>query len=194
MADSQNQGINDPNEIIEDGKFQEKTVDEIRQQVIEDFGFEDNDPRVEKLLNKTLETQKALSTAIKQKIRYREQLNSSSNGKAPASQAGDDIQSLRKELEDIKLGQVGNYSSEIKEDIKKYAQLNGVSFHEAAQSDYVQFKIEKEKTTIRNDNASLGQKPVANYGGKKNWSSFDGDLSSLSEEEYDDYKAFRKGK
>lgn len=54
------------------------TPDEVKAKVIEDFGFDEVDDaeRIEKLVNKEIEYQKNLSTAIKQKVAYREKLKS----------------------------------------------------------------------------------------------------------------------
>ena len=57
----------------------------------------------------------------------------------------------RRELDSL------NLSDEIKKEISSYAKLNNVSINNAAFSEYIQFKIEKEKKKAEIEEASLGK-------------------------------------
>ncbi len=57
----------------------------------------------------------------------------------------------KRELDSLKL------SDEIEKEVSNYAKLNNVSINAAASSEYIQFKIEKEKKKAEIEEASLGK-------------------------------------
>ena len=56
----------------------------------------------------------------------------------------------KRELEALEI------SDTLKKEIAVYAKLNGVSIKKALESDYIQFKKDKEDTEVKTDEASLG--------------------------------------
>ncbi|MCK9598752.1 MAG: hypothetical protein M0R06_06930 [Sphaerochaeta sp.] len=161
--------------------FVPKSEDVIRQEVTEELNFdaEADKERIEKVTKERLDHQEKLSTAIKQKQTHRstaeahekrlmelgydpktgEKLNREPEKKDDKSDKKDEkseVEKLREEMDNDRLERVSGDSEEAKKAIREYAKMNGVSYKEAAQSDYVQFQIRQEKEKKEAEQAAIG--------------------------------------
>jgi hypothetical protein len=163
-------------------KFVPKSGDEVRQEVVEEFGFdaEADSERIDKLTAERLDHQEKLSTAIKQKKSQREarerheaklrelgfdpetgEKTQKTEEKRVESKTDDSplrerLDKTEKELDEIRMGQVGEFSEEIQKEIRLFAKMNNVSYREAAKSDYVKFRVGQEDEKSKNEEAALG--------------------------------------
>jgi hypothetical protein len=180
MTDSQIRENQDPKENLDDSALEEasKKEEEIRQSVIEKYALDEaeNADLIEQLIEDRLEDQKKLSTAIKQKIAYREKLRAQqspkdevvkdedkgqkSEDKPQAPQVFDETKArefVRQEMEEHELKSL-DLSDKLKQEIKDYAKMKGVSVREAEQSDYIKFRKEEEIKAARIQAASPSSK------------------------------------
>lgn len=204
MSDDKNlQGNQDPSdENLED--FKPKTEDEMRQSVIDEFDLDADvdDETIAKLTKKELKHQNTLSTAIKQKIKYRDELKEKGGDEENKEDKGGEgkkkpdkteVEEMRAELEEVKLGQLGDLTDDVKSEIKKYATINNVSLKEAKESNYINFIIDKEKTEKEAEDASLGGSHNSTGGIKKDFSDLkEGDIANMSEEEFTNFKEHQR--
>ena len=153
-------------EILADTK-----EDEVRTKIITDLGLseDDNAELIEKLTAREIEQRKKLSTAVRQKISWREQAKGASSGKKDAPKKDSNVfdpDAIRKEAESAALRTLEQrdldemeYSDEVKAEIKKIATLNNVSVRKAAQDPYIKHVIaEAEKKAAIDEAASNGSK------------------------------------
>lgn len=75
---------------------------------------------------------------------------------APKSDTSD-IKKLQAELDEIKLGQLNLPSDELKKEVRTYAQIHGISYAEAANSEYIKFRKDEVERKKRNDEAALNK-------------------------------------
>ena len=149
--------------------------DEIRADVVSSLGLEENDDNrefIEKLVAREKENRGKLSTAIRQKINWREKATKAPTPPAPNQPRTEQHQydpdavrkqtetTVRAELEQRDLDEM-EYSDEIKADIKKLAQLQGVSVRKAAKDPYIQHRIEQAKAAERPLEAGVPRTPHA---------------------------------
>ena len=175
MGDSQNQGTQDPKENLEPSEEELKSEEEalkdasheeVRAQILERLGVErdemDSDI-LDKLVDDKLAEKKNLSTAIRQKINYREkvkaQIPKEEQEKEDKPQSAEtEVEKLinqkfeQKNLESLDL------SDELKKEVQDYAGLKGISIKEAFNSPYIQFRKEEVEKQERIDGASIGSK------------------------------------
>ena len=136
--------------------LQEVKEEEIRGQIVSDFGFDEIDDaeKIEKLVAREVKSRKDLSTAIGQKIKYRDLI------KKPEPPLPDKSKQLDPEeiekrldarvterLEQRDLEALG-YPEDVLQEIKKVARVQSVSVKQAVADPYVLFKIgeyEKQK-------------------------------------------------
>lgn len=148
--------------------------EEVRSGIIKDFGFdpETDKERIDKLVQKEMTYKKAISTAIGQKVKYRNTLKelSDKNTHPKTKESEKDSkdvdvntavnEALEKErLEDME------YPDDIKAIIKNVAIINKISVKKAAQDDYVQSRIEKWRKDSGADEAAAGRRHQSSKSG-----------------------------
>ncbi len=169
-----------------DNEFTPKGEDEIRQQVIEDYDFDEekDGERIEKLTKREVEAQEDLGTAIKQK---KTQRDSKEKHEAKLKELGYDPETGEKleteeekkkkkeadkkkgsdepterekkrdeEIDALKMENAGDFSEDVQKNIKEFAKMEGVSYKEAAKSDYIKHKLAKETEKKENEEAANG--------------------------------------
>lgn len=149
--------------------LKEAKEDDIRTQVITDYGFdeEDDSERIDKLVEKEMGYKKSLSQAIGQKIKKREELELRDKeiedlkklSKEPKEESKDSDfdKKLSKAFEERDLDSM-EYPDELKAEIQKLAKLQEVSVKKAAQDKYIISKIDEWKKEQETDEASIGRK------------------------------------
>lgn len=178
--------------------------EEIRSSIVTEFGFDevDDKEKIDKLVAKEVDSRKKLSTAIGQKIKYREEAKTKGatppkDDKAKESNAltAEDIDKrLEENLQKRDLDEMP-HSKEIKEEIKRVAQIRGVSVKEAARDPYIVNKIEDEKKAQEADEAAIKRKN--NQGGTKTFTDTPPDVDMNTEEgrkTWDSWKEWAKSK
>lgn len=197
MGDTQNNtGVQDPAELEKlENEFKEKTQDEIRQSVVDEYGFDEYEDgeKIDKLVNKELEHQKSLSVAIKQKRKWREEAETLKKTTPPpvnAPQVMSDVEKLLDEkFEQRELGAL-QVSDEVRKEIEIYRKLNGVSVREAQNSDYIKFKIQQEEQRARTESASIGGNRTGQV--RRDFDSVkEEDLADMTDEEFAQFKKAR---
>jgi len=161
-----------PEELAaEQAALQDTKQEEIRANVIAEFGFDEvNDAeRIDKMVTKEMDNRKKLSTAIGQKINYRTLLAQRPKDPVPPEKVETpDIDAKVKEtvaqtLEQRDLESL-DFPDDLKSEIKRVAQIQNVSIKQAARDPYIANKIadyEKEQKTeaasISRTNRSSGK-------------------------------------
>lgn len=203
MANSQEKKLGEPDEKPEEDKLdeeilKEKVDDEIRQQVIEKYGLDELEhiDLIEQLVEDQKEFSKKLSTAIKQKRRWREEAYKK---EAPKEQKKEeippsDIERLIDERFDQRELEASNLSDELKREAQAYARSKGARIREALNSPYIQFLKTEEEKKQKEEAASLGFKAkrqaVRDFSGK---SPKDFDLTTEEGRKgYEEYKNWLK--
>lgn len=166
--------IETPEELeAEKEHLAEVKEDEIRDSVVKEFGFdpEEDKERIDKLVAKEMGYKKNLSTAIGQKVKYREKANAnkSANPPKPESKEDDstDVDSkIEAALEKDRLEAMG-YPDDINEVIKNIAKINKISVRKAAQDPYAQSRIETWKKDNGADEAAVNRNDKSGKGGSK---------------------------
>jgi len=154
-------------EAIEAEKEQlkESSEDEIRASVIEKYGLDELEQSdlVESLVKDKLEEKKKLTTAIGQKIKYREQLQSKKEEKPeekpqlqPKVVLSEDeiLKKVEERLNQKELDSLG-LSDELKQEVQNYAKLRNVSITEAVKSPFIQFQIKEAEEKAKAEEASI---------------------------------------
>ena len=167
MEDFQNKEADIPKENPQEEEelLKETPSDELKQSIIEKYEL--NEETDEKLINKLiegeLESQKKLSTAIKQKRGWREKAEARTEQKLEEKpqpvQFDEKVldQKLNEKLEERELESL-DISDELKSEIKTYAKAGGLTIKKALQSEYFKFlKIEDEKKQ-KVEEATIGGK------------------------------------
>ena len=173
---SQNQ-VEQPKEDLaqEQELLKETPVDEVRKSIIDEYGLnEDIDgDLIEKLANKQLESNKKLSTAIKQKIGWRTKAEAKAEEKTQVEQKKEDKpqvqlqpkedvveiinQKVEEKLEEKELDSL-DLSDELKSEIKNYAKATGLKISKVLKTDYFNFLKEKEENAKKVEKAGIGGK------------------------------------
>lgn len=193
--------------IAEAEALKESKEEEIRANVINEYGFNEIDDaeRIDKLVAKELKSKEMLSQAIGQKIKYREQLKTIVPP-APVAPKTPDV-SLDKVQETIKQTleqrdlEALEYPDDIKAKIQNTAKVNGITVKQALRDPYIAFLIGENEKAQKAEEAAITRKP--NASGKANYS-IDEDPPEIdtsspeafkkSSEEYEKYKAAMKAK
>lgn len=178
--DEKETNISPDEQIAEQEALQESKVDEIRESVISEYDFDEEDDaeRIDKLVEKEVSNRKKLSEAIGQKIKYRDLAKANDDPK-PKEKAGKKVEDDSEDI-DSKLDKKLNesldkrdldsldYPDELKTEIKRISKATGVSIKEALQDSYIVHKVEEHENKSKEDNASISRtnKSV----GKKSWS------------------------
>lgn len=208
MSNDTNEGTQDPKEILED-KHVVLKEDEIKESIIETYGLDEEEQAdlIDKLAQDRLQEQKKLSTAIKQKITYREKLANAQKSlsedeeeeqeeeekpQTPVEINEDVInQRIEEKLEERELNSLTD-SDEIKQEIKNLAKMKGVSVMEASKDNYIGFLRQKAAGSDRADEASASSTTKA-WTGKdfSDKSPLDFDRTTKEgEAEFQEYKKF----
>lgn len=185
----------------------EAKEDEIRTGIINDLGLDEVDDadKIEKLVKREVDHRKNLSTAIGQKVKYRElatkgaQPPANSNPPKPQGIAPEDVEKTvdakvteRLEKRDLDAMKV---SETVKTEIKRIAQMTGKSVLEVARDPYIVNLIDSEEKTAKAEEAAVGR--TGNTGGKKSWNVNTPPEVDMSTAEgrktYDEWKAWAIG-
>lgn len=148
----------------EKGHLAEVKEDEIRANIVKDFGFdpEADKERIEKLVQKELGYKKTISTAIGQKVKYRTKVQEFDKKNPPKPKEGEssstDVDTkIEQALEKDRLESM-EYPDDIKAIIKNVAEINKISVRKAVSDPYVQSRIEAWKKDSGADDAAAGRK------------------------------------
>jgi hypothetical protein len=147
--------------------------EEVRQKVIEDFGFDEVEDaeKIEKLVKKEVESRQKLSQAIGQKIKYRTELEKAKETPPtpkPDAPKGEDIDAVvAKKLEQRDLDEL-DFPDDIKKEIQRIANLQGVSIKQALRDPYIVHRTDEYTSAKKLDEAAISNKPRS--GGKKSYS------------------------
>jgi len=189
---------------------EEVKEEDVREKVIEELGFdaEEDKDKIDLLVKKEMESSKKLSTAIKQKIKQRtakEALMKSSKedddddgekgkeGKKDDKKEDVDVDAaVNKALEGRDLEDM-DMPDEIKEEIKKLADLQGVSVKKAAKDPYIAHLVEKHEEKQEEDEAGIQRKNKTGGGGSYKFDANTPPDSDMSTEEgRKEYDAWKK--
>ena len=162
----------------EKAALEEVKEDDIRKNVISEFGFDEVDDaeRIDKLVAKEVSSRKELSVAIGQKIKYRDSLAHEKKETLPPplekdkqfnqedfdKRLGDGV---RKELEKRDLESL-EYPDDIKAEIQRVASIQNVSVKQAARDPYISAKVEAYEKQKKADEASISRTHKAGAGKK----------------------------
>ena len=185
----------------EDKLLAEVKEDDIREEVISDYGFveEDDKEKIDKLVTKEVDHRKKLIVTIGQKRKYRDELVKAKTPKVDESKSKEDDKNLNKKdiakaiKEGIEEGKLEDmeYPDDLKKVSKNVAKINSISVKSATSDPYVKAKIEAWKTKKEAEESSLNR---TNKGGKKSNSDpmMPPDVDMSTKEgvaEYDKWKA-----
>lgn len=198
-----------PEELAaEKAALEEVKEDEIRAKIVSDYGFDETDDaeKIEKLVASEVKHNKDLSTAIGQKIKYRELAKVAEKKPDPPPKDTSkqlDPEELEKRL-DAKVSErleqrdleALGYPDELREKIRKVAKAQGISVKQAVADPYIQFQIGEYDKQKKADEAAAQK---TNRGGgqtKKSWSLANPPNSDMTTEEgrkeWDEYLAEMK--
>lgn len=157
----------------------EAKTEEVRAGIITEYGFdEDTDKEtIDKLVEKDLASRKVLSSAIGQKIKYRDQVNESAeptpeeveaekvrvkaeaDAKAEAegnANKGDVSSEVSKQLDERKLQELG-YSEELISEIKRAGEISEKPLAEVLKDPYIASKVEQHNADTGNEEAAVSR-------------------------------------
>jgi len=174
--------IETPEELeAEKTHLAEVKEDDIRASVIEEYGFdpEEDKERIDKLVSKELGYKKSLSTAISQKIKYREKSKSvvPLHKQESGSDSPDIDSKIESALEKDRL-EAMEYPDDIKAVIKSVADINKISVRKAATDPYVQSRIEQWQKDTGADEAAVNRNDKGGKGGSSDDEIPDFDLTT----------------
>lgn len=155
--------------------LQERKEEDIRTAIVTEFGFDEvaDAEKIEKLVTKEMEQSKKLSTAIGQKIKWRD---AASKPVTPVTPKPDEAKVLQPEDIDKKLDErlaqrdldEMNISDELRKDIGDWARFKGISVKQAARAPHIATQIadyeksqQADEATISRTNRSSGGKKAA---------------------------------
>lgn len=148
--------------------------EEVRENIVSEYGFDEDDDKdkIDKLVEKEMESAKKLSSAIGQKIKHREeatklqeQIDKPSESKdvkidKPEVNTEDLDKTLDKKL-DARLEQRElenlDYSDELKDEIKRISDAKGIKIKEVLRDPYITFKIEEHNKEQKVDEATISR-------------------------------------
>ena len=176
----------------------EKSEDEIRSEIIEkhDLDEVEDDSLLERLVSDTMKTREKLSQAIRQKIKYQNEVSalkkqSISPQVMPSDIRKDEIAKLVEEQLNERDLASSDSSDTIKVEVKAYAKAKGVDYKTALNSDYINFLRDKENVNERNDKASIGSTRKATA--KQNFNDIKpGEVKNMDSENFDKYMDWLK--
>lgn len=204
MSNDEKEGV-DPKEKQQDEEALKTVSDEDRSsQVVEKYGLdaEEDSELIAKIVESDKEGHEILSTAIGQKINWREQAQKPKEEIKPGGEKPEekpqpsapetDVGKLVKEgFEERDLISL-DLSDEIQEEIKAYATAKGVSILEASKSEFIGFLKTKEEEKEREEESSASKKGGGTQS-KRDFSKLaDEDIAGLDDDEFDEYKEWLK--
>ncbi len=158
---------------LEQAAIQEVKEDEVRANIITEYGFDEVDDaeRIDKLVAKEVETNKKLSQAIGQKIKHRTEADELRKKVVPPTEKKETFtpedlekkldEKLNERLEKRDLDSL-EYPDELKTEIQRVAKITGVSVKQALKDPYLQSKIDAYEETKEKDDkldkATISQK------------------------------------
>lgn len=168
MSDDKNQNLNQEGAEANLDNFKPQTDDEIRESIIGDLKLNEDDNRdlIDKIANQRIEEQKKLSTAIKQKISYREKLKSTeakvagsgsqNENKSTKSNksSGKSDDEWRKEIEFITINR--QFDKDDIGQLKVIARGANQSLEEASGSELFKSYLGAKKQKVDSEKAELG--------------------------------------
>lgn len=176
MTDVKTEDLNADDVKAEDEALKEIPEDEIKNAVMEQYGIteEDNSELITKLVSDRVESNKTLSTAIKQKRNWRtkfdeikpdekkeekkEDITKQENVKFTQEDIDKIVdQKLNDKLNEKEIDSI-QFSDDFKEKVKSYAVINKVSIKKALESDYIKFEIKKEEEKAELEDAGISNK------------------------------------
>lgn len=155
-----------PEELAaEQAAMKEAKIEEVRAGIITEYGFDEvgDAERIEKMVAKEMESRKALSRAIGQKIKERAAKELLETEKAEAAKkppvdiinkALDEKLDERFEKRDLESLE---YPDELKTEIQKVAKTQGISVKQAVKEPYIVFKIDEYNKNKETDEASASR-------------------------------------
>jgi len=193
----------DPQEkLLEEEALKSPIEDELRAEVIERYGLDEveNSELIASLVSDKLADKKKLSTAIRQKIKYRgiaqapkEQKPEVKPQLTPQSSNTDADEILRKVDERLAQKELDSLELEdsLKEEVKNYALLNKVSYKNALKSPYIQFRVKELEDKARIEEATIGSTHKTMV--KKDFSEMSpGDFDMATPEGREEFAKYRK--
>lgn len=146
----ENDVINSDSEELkqEEEALEEAKQDDIRNSIIEKYGLDEEDELVDKLVSDQLEQRKAFGKVVAQKRKWREMAGQPNKTETPTekkpqtTETVDVSELVKKELEQRDLEQL-DYPDELKAEIKKIAQVQGLSIRQASKDPYILYKKEQ---------------------------------------------------
>ena len=191
--------LNPEEEVTDEEYLKETGEEEIRRKVIEDYGLDEVEQidLIDQLTEKEMEFGKKLSTAIKQKRKWREEaLKKETPPKEEKKEEipPSDIEKLIDERFDQRELDASNLSDELKKEAQVYAKVKGIRIKDALESSYIQHLKGEEEKKGREEEASLSFKAksqaVKDFSGK---SPKDFDLSTEEGRKgFEEYKKWLK--
>ena len=155
-----------PEELAaEQEALKEVKEDEVRAKVIEEFDFDETDDadRIDKLVAKQMEANKALSHAIGQKISQRKakeealaalKSGEKENGIPPTSEEIEKSIDARLEERDL---QGMDLPDDIKDEVRKISKSLNLTVKKALRDPYIVFKVEEFNKTREDEDATINR-------------------------------------
>lgn len=142
--------------------------DEVRANIIAEYGFDETTDaeRIEKLTKKELDSHSKLSAAIGQKIKYREAAKAAKPAEVVVPkpvveqakpEAIDVDKAVAKQFEQRDLEEMP-YTEDLKKEIQRIANVQGISVKAAARDPYIVYKIGEEEREGKTEAATIGNK------------------------------------
>ena len=167
-------------DLADEEEIKETEEDEIRQQIIEKYGLDEIEQPdlIDQLVEEHMETKKKLSTAIKQKRKWREEAQKKVSSKEEKSEekSPSDIERLIDERFDQRELDISDLSDELKKEVQAYAKVQGIQIKDALNSEYIGFLKGKEEQKKKEEEASTSFKRKSQAGR---------DFSKMSPEDFD---------
>ena len=189
-------------DLADEEEIKETEEDEIRQQIIEKYGLDEIEQPdlIDQLVEEHMETKKKLSTAIKQKRKWREEAQKKVSSKEEKSEEipSSDVEKLLEAAIDTRLDQrdldASGISDELKQEVRDYAKARRIRIKDALNSEYVGFLKEKEEQKKKEEEASTSFKRKSQAGRDfSKMSAEDFDVSTEEgQKEFEEYKKWLK--
>ena len=174
----ENKNVSSEELAAEQAALAESKEDEVRDKVISEYGFDEVDDaeRISKAVAKELEHSKKMSQAIGQKIKWRTEATKPKEVAAPVEPKKENVppvqdvsKVVRQTLEEEFLADL-EYSPELKKEIKRVAEITGVTVKTALRDPYVVSKIKEYEKEQEVEEASISK---TNRSGSKKSYTFD---------------------
>jgi len=198
MAEEPKKGNIPEEDLTDEEEIKETGEDELRQEITEKYGLDELEQAdlIDQLVEDHMEVKKKLSTAIKQKRKWREEAQKKVPPKEEKSEekSPSDIERLIDERFDQRELETSDLSDEIKKEVQAYAKARGIRIKSALDSEYIGFLKEKEEQKKKEEEASTSFKRKSQAGRDfSKMSPKDFDLSTgEGQKEFEEYKKWLK--